>query len=243
MLTIYYQETTMKLKLLIILFCFFSLNALSAEWYRILSQGSEEQMIAYKKNIVDSGAAFTNPRVVEYNGKVVLMTGPYSDERVAQIKQNAINKNLSLDQFTYFQLTSQPISLEQKANSLQQAKVDRNESISTSSKQQNISQTAPQTAKVADVGTYLAECRGKFIVYTINYIQLGKQDTADSLKYMTKLTDNLANKYVSSKQYYEQISAQEVERFAPIARQSAPMQAHAELDQCIKFVGDLKNRG
>jgi hypothetical protein len=73
-----------------------------------------------------------------------------------------------------------------------------------------------------------------------HYIELGLKDTADSLKYMIRLTDNLSRKYVADSRYYDQISAQEITRFAPIARRDNPYGAHAELEQCIKFVGEVK---
>jgi len=107
----------------------------------------------------------------------------------------------------------------------------------------NAQQRVPGFPQIADIGTYLGECRGKFIVYTMTYIELGQKDTADSLKYMQQLTDSLAKKYVSDSRYYDQISAQEMKRFAPMARQNAgggAQQAQAETNQCIKFVGELK---
>jgi hypothetical protein len=104
----------------------------------------------------------------------------------------------------------------------------------------NAQQRVPGFPHIVSIGTYLGECRGKFIVYTTNYIELGLKDTADSLKYMIRLTDNLSRKYVADSRYYDQISAQEITRFAPIARRDNPYGAHAELEQCIKFVGEIK---
>jgi len=107
----------------------------------------------------------------------------------------------------------------------------------------NAQQRVPGFPQIADIGTYLGECRGKFIVYTLTYIELGQKDTADSLKYMQQLTDSLSRKYVADSRYYDQISAQEIKRFGPMARGHAgggAQQAIAELNQCIKFVGEVK---
>jgi hypothetical protein len=104
----------------------------------------------------------------------------------------------------------------------------------------NAQQRVPGFPQIADIGTYLGECRGKFIVYTGIYIELGQKDTVDSLKYLQQLTDSLSRRYVADSRYYDQISAQEIKRFAPIARRDNPKGAQAELNQCIKFVGEVK---
>ncbi|MBT8558534.1 hypothetical protein G6712_06080 [Polynucleobacter paneuropaeus] len=106
------------IKLLLVLLCTIScLEVYAAEWYRIVAEGSLEQMVDYKKTLLEKGSAVTNPKVVQYNGKIVVMTGPYSDDRVNQIKQNYINKNIDLNQLAFFQLASQPKDLESQPRS------------------------------------------------------------------------------------------------------------------------------
>lgn len=104
----------------------------------------------------------------------------------------------------------------------------------------NAQQRVPGVTLTGDIGTNLGECRGIFIVYTMIYIELGQQDTVNSLKYLKQQADNFSRKYVSDSRYYDQISAQEITRFAPIARRDNPKQAQSDLNWCIKFIDGLK---
>jgi len=95
-------------RILLSIFClFFFKVSLAADWYRIMAEGNQDQMIALVKKYQETNAAVTNPRVVQYAGKTVLMVGPYSDQRINEIKQNFTNKNLDPNTLIFFQLTSQ----------------------------------------------------------------------------------------------------------------------------------------
>ena len=104
----------------------------------------------------------------------------------------------------------------------------------------NAQQKVPGVTLTGDIGTNLGRCRGVIIVYSMIYIELGQQDTVSSLKYLNQLADNLSEKYVVDRRYYDQISAQEIHRFGPIAKRDNPKQAHADLNWCIKFLDGLK---
>lgn len=88
----------------------FSLTANAAEWYKVVFEGkAPEEVINYQKKLVENRNAVVNPTAAEYNGKFVVLAGPYTDERVAEIKQNFINKGMDPNSSgIFFQLTSKP---------------------------------------------------------------------------------------------------------------------------------------
>lgn len=87
---------------------FFANHALAADWYRIIFEGTPEQVVDHQSKLIEKKANVTNPQAVEYEGKAVVLTGPYSDERVEEIKKNFSSKGLDTSKLNFFQLSAQP---------------------------------------------------------------------------------------------------------------------------------------
>jgi hypothetical protein len=154
----------------------FSLSPLSlaADWSRIIAEGTQEQMIEYKKTLIEKRTAVTNPRAVQYNGKFVLLIGPYSDDRVNQIRQNYINKGLDPNQLAFFQLNSQPKELASPNNSVPRP------SNSPADQSQN-----------SELATRLAKCAGS---YKFAAIVAGPNDpNSATLTGTSNISMNVAN--------------------------------------------------
>ncbi len=93
-------------------------------------------------------------------------------------------------------------------------------------------------------GIALGQCKGRFMVYTMTYYEMGQKDTGDTLKKMSQLTDHIAlSRGLTIQSEYDFVANAEMQRFAPMARQNlggGVKQAQAELKECITFLNKMK---